>query len=308
MKNFNLSVLCLLLCVQFIACVNSRRNDELPPYFLARPCGENHLLWKASKANQPDIWLFGSIHVADSSFYPFAPVVDSALDAASLVAAELDIHKDSTLAVTERLVQEKGTLPENVRLRDVLPDSLYRRIDSLSLSWGFSARLLDSFRPWLVAFSLSAMAFERMGLSGEFGIDREILLRAEDQGKEIFALETPASQIGIFADTEDSLGVEYLENTLWEIQTADSMLAGVMKAWKCGDVPGLRKFLDADMSDDALEEEIGFKRNVRMAKSVDSLSAAGQKVFLVVGSAHLVSSGTNILNLLEEKGYRIEAY
>ncbi len=102
--------------------------------------------------------------------------------------------------------------------------------------------------------------------------------------------------------------MEYLENTLWEIQMADSMLAGVTKAWKCGDVPGLRKFLDADVSDDALEEEIGAKRNVRMAQSVDSLSAAGQKVFLVVGSAHLVGAGVNILNLLEGKGYRIEPY
>lgn len=301
-------MLCLLLCVQFFACAGSGKHEAFSSYLQGSPCGERHLLWKASKEKQPDIWLFGSIHVADSSFYPFAPVVDSALDASSLVAAELDIHADSTLALTERLVREKGTLPENVRLRDVLPDSLNRQIDSLARSWEFSANLLESFRPWLVVFSLSAMAFERMGLSGEFGIDREILLRAEDQGKEIFALETPDSQIGIFADTGDSLGVEYLENTLREIQMADSMLAGVMNAWKCGDAQGIRKYVDSDASGDALEEEIGTKRNIRMAKSADSLSAAGQKVFLVVGSAHLVGSGANILNLLEEKGYRIEAY
>lgn len=307
MKILNLLAPCLLLCVQFTACIGTKKAEgPLPPYLQEHPCGEKHLLWKATKANQPDIWLFGSIHVADSSFYPFAPVVDSALETASLVAAELDIQEDSTLALTGRLVQENGTLPENLRLRDVLPDSLYRQIDSLASSWGFSARLLESFRPWLVAVSLSAFAFERMGLSGEFGIDREILLRAEDQGKEIFALETPGDQIGIFSNSEDSLGIEYLKNTLGEIQLADSMLSGVMNAWKCGDAQGLRRFLDAD--DNIYEEELGAKRNIRMAKSVDSLSASGQKVFLVVGSAHLVSSGANILTLLEERGYRIEAY
>lgn len=307
MKRFSLLTLLLLLCVQFFSCAGSRMREPIPAYLQEYPCGERHMLWKAAKNAQPDIWLFGSIHVADSSFYPFAPVVDSALDASTLVAAELDIHEDSTLAVTERLVREKGTLPENVLLRDVLPDTLFRRIDSLASSWGFPVRLLESFRPWLVAFSLSAMAFERMGFSGEFGIDREILLRAEDQGKEVFALETPDAQVGIFSNTADSLGIEYLENTLWEIQTADSMLAGVARAWKCGDSRGLRKFLDADTSDDAYEEELGVKRNIRMAKSVDSLAVSGKKVFVVVGSAHLVGS-SNILTLLEEKGYRIEAF
>ena len=166
MKILNLLAPCLLLCVQFTACIGTKKAEgPLPPYLQEHPCGEKHLLWKATKANQPDIWLFGSIHVADSSFYPFAPVVDSALETASLVAAELDIQEDSTLALTGRLVQENGTLPENLRLRDVLPDSLYRQIDSLASSWGFSARLLESFRPWLVAVSLSAFAFERMGLT-----------------------------------------------------------------------------------------------------------------------------------------------
>ncbi len=307
MKNFSLLTVFLLLCAQFFSCAVSGRHEPLPVYLQARPCGERHLLWKAARDAQPDIWLFGSIHVADSSFYPFAPIVDSALDAASLVAAELDIREDSTLAMTERLVREQGSLPENVLLRDVLPDTLFRRIDSLASSWGFSVRLLESFRPWLVALSLSAMAFEQMGLSGEFGIDREVLLRAEDQGKEIFALESPEAQVGIFSNTADSLGIEYLENTLWEIQTADSTLASVAKAWKCGDSQKLRNLLDGDTSDDVYEEELGARRNVRMAKSIDSLAVSGKKVFVVVGSAHLVGS-SNILTLLEERGYRIEAF
>lgn len=307
MKRFEWGIFGLSLCALF-ACAHTGRTDAEPSYLATRSCGERHLLWKAEKDGLPEIWLLGSIHLADSSFYPLSEMVDSALDRASLVAAELDIRAESTVAQTETLVRERGMLPENVRLRQVLPDSLYRQIDSLARAWNFPVALLENFRPWMVAFSLSALAFERMGLSDEYGIDREILFRAEDRGMEIFALETPQGQIGIFSDAGDSSGVSYLKNTLDEIRSADSVISAIQKAWKCGDASALRKILSAEPSEDALEEKLYTERNVQMAKSLDSLSLAGKSVFAVVGSAHLVGAGENVLSLLEKKGYRIEAF
>lgn len=308
MRRFERGCSILLLCVLLFACARTGKTETSPPsYLAARPCGERHLLWKASKGNLPEIWLLGSIHLADSTFYPLPEIIDSALERVSIVAAELDILADSTASRTEELVRERGMLPGNVRLRQVLSDSLYRQIDSLAAAWNFPVAVLEGFRPWMVAVSLSAIAFERTGLSGEYGIDREILFRAEDRGKEIFALETPGEQIGIFSDAEDSLGVSYLESTLKEIRSADSVISSIQKAWKCGDAQTLRKILSADSSDDALEEKLYTDRNIRMAESLDSLSRAGRSVFAVVGCAHLVGSGKNVLALLEDMGYRIEA-
>ena len=60
-----------------------------------------------------------------------------------------------------------------------------------------------------------------------------------------------------------------------------------------------------DKTDADYEEALYTKRNLRMAESIDSLATAGEKAFIVVGAAHLVGSGDNVLRLLEKKGYRI---
>ena len=291
-------------CAQCVGCAGNRSEESAEP--LKSPVyGEKHLLWKAEKSGAPAVWLLGSIHLADSSFYPLPAILDSALDASTLVAAELDINKSETVQKTGMLMAEKGALPAGTFLKDVLPDSLLNRVDSLLAAWKIPKEIMAPFRPWMVALSLSALAIERSGLSGDFGIDQEILARAEDLGKKIFALETPEEQIGIFSNAEDSLGIEYLQSTLNEILEADSFVRDMATAWKTGDVEKMRRLLDSDSSESAYEEALYTKRNLRMAESIDSLATAGEKAFIVVGAAHLVGSGDNVLRLLEKKGYRI---
>ena len=291
-------------CAQCVGCAGNRSEESAEP--LKSPVyGEKHLLWKAEKSGAPAVWLLGSIHLADSSFYPLPAILDSALDASTLVAAELDINKSETVQKTGMLMAEKGALPAGTFLKDVLPDSLLNRVDSLLAAWKIPKEIMAPFRLWMVALSLSALAIERSGLSGDFGIDQEILARAEDLGKKIFALETPEEQIGIFSNAEDSLGIEYLQSTLNEILEADSFVRDMATAWKTGDVEKMRRLLDSDSSESAYEEELYVKRNVRMANAIDSLAALGEEPFIVVGCAHLVGSGDNVLRLLEKKGYRI---
>lgn len=284
-----------------LSCAGSR---TVPEYLMETSCGERSLLWKASKNGVPDLWLLGSVHLADSSFYPFPSVIDSALEASTLVAAELDIQQDSTAARTALAMAAKGKLPAGVRLGEVLPESLNVRVDSLTRAWNIPREIFETFRPWMVAVSLSAVAIERSGLSADYGIDQEILLRAEDLGKKIFSIETPESQIDVFAGESDSLGIEYLASTLDEISEADSLVRGIATAWKCGNVPRLRALLDSDS--DVYEEGLYVRRNVRMAAVADSLAQAHERAFIVIGAAHLVGSGENVLVLLEKMGYQIE--
>ena len=251
------------------------------------------------------MWLLGSIHLADSSFYPLPAILDSALDASSLLAAELDLTEESTMQETGRLMAEKGRLPAGVKLDSILPQELYAELDSVTKAWNIPLEILKPFRPWMIALSLSAVAIERTGLSGEYGIDKELLFRAEDQNKKVFAIETPGEQVSIFSDAEDSLGVRYLKNTLDEITHADSLITEIANAWKCGDVPKMQRIFAMDKTDADYEEALYVKRNVRMANAADSLAALGEEPFIVVGCAHLVGSGDNVLRLLEKKGYRI---
>ena len=294
-------------CLQLNACAGSRAAED-SSFNSDFVCGEKHLLWKAQKSGAPAVWLLGSIHLADSSFYPFAPVIDSAFDASTLVTAELDLNAENTMQETGMLMLEKGRLPQGMKLEEVLPSKLYNQVDSLSKAWDIPFEVFKPFRPWMIAVSLSAVAIERTGLSGEFGIDMELLSRAEDQQKKVVALETPAEQVNVFSNADDSLGIRYLENTLEEIAQADSFVMEIAKAWKCGDADWMRELLESDSSEDVYEEELYTKRNIRMAESIDSLSTLGEKVFVVVGAAHLVGKDDNVLKLLEKRGYMIEQW
>ncbi|MBP5247759.1 MAG: TraB/GumN family protein [Fibrobacter sp.] len=293
-----------IFCLLLNACAGKRPVEKSPEPV----CGEKHLLWKAEKSGAPAVWLLGSIHLADSSFYPFPSVIDSAFAASTLLAAELDLNEESTVQETAQLMAEKGRLPSGMTLEEVLPKNLYAQVDSLLQDWEIPFEIFKPFRPWMIAVSLSAMAIERTGLSGEYGIDVQLLAEANDLQKEIFAIETPAEQVNVFSNAEDSLGIQYLKNTLNEIAVADSFVNEIANAWKCGDANKMRDLLESDSSDDVYAEELYTKRNIRMAESIDSLASLGKKVFVVVGAAHLVGKDDNVLKLLDKRGYRIEQW
>lgn len=266
-------------------------------------CGEGHFLWKAEKPGVETIWLLGSIHLADSSFYPLASVIDSAFEASTVLAAELDLNEEETVKKTASLMTSEGMLPEGSALKSVLPDSVFRRLDSASAALGVPVEIFERFRPWMVALSLSALAVERAGLSGEFGIDAELLARARDLGMKIFPIETPEEQVDVFAD--DSLGAEYLERTLDELSLADSLIPAFAAAWKCGDVRAFRELLGEESAEDVYGERMYADRNAKMARSADSLARSGERVFVVVGAAHLVLQGESVLDRLSALGYRV---
>lgn len=293
----------LCLVIFLVACAGTRlETDEA--YFKDAACGEKLFLWKAEKEDRV-IWLLGSIHLADSSFYPLPSIIDSAFEESTVLAAELDINKEETKEDAQTLFIKKGMMPMGTSLSSVLPPELFSAVDSVARTFGIPMQTLENFRPWMVALSLSAVAMERSGLSGSFGIDLEMLAWAEDRKKKIYPIETPQEQVDVFAGDGDSLGVEYLKRTLDEIASADSLIPAIANAWKCGDVGKLRTLLDEGNSEDVYEKKIYTDRNEKMAHSVDSLSVAGEKVFVVVGAAHLVRRNDNVLHRLENLGYRI---
>lgn len=289
--------------ILLVACAGTHIERE-EAYFKDSACGEKHFLWKAEKDGRI-IWLLGSIHLADSSFYPLPSIIDSAFEASTVLAAELDMNKEETKEDAQTLFVKKGMLPTGTRLDSVLPQGLFSAVDSVARTFGIPMQALERFRPWMVALSLSAAAMERAGLSGNFGIDLEMLAWAEDRQKKIYPIETPQEQVDVFAGDGDSLGVEYLKRTLDEIAVVDTLIPAIANAWKCGEVLKLRDLLDEGSSEDIYEQKIYTDRNEKMARSVDSLSVAGETVFAVVGAAHLVKRNDNVLRRLENLGYRI---
>ena len=225
---------CLAICL--VACSGGRNKAEVSP-------ATKHYLWKISDENS-SLWVLGSIHLADSTLYPLAPVIDSAFARSDELAVELNMNDEEVVKEIGKESVSQGMLEDRL-LRDILPPEMWKTLDSLCAAWDIPMVVFEKMRPWLVATTLSAYAFEQAGLNSEYGIDYVLLDRAAADGKAIVGLETAEEQIGALADTteSDSAGVYYLKTTLREIAELESLVKNLIHAWKTGDDDLLRSLL-----------------------------------------------------------------
>lgn len=296
------------LCLVLMNCAGSRKLNQPT---------DKHFLWKISDENS-SLWVLGSIHFADSSFYPMAAVIEEAFAQAEELAVEVDVSDDSVSNEISKNSVQKGMFPADSSLSMVLPRSVWNSLDSLCSAWNFPIAGLMRLRPWYAATTLSAIAIRRTGIDASYGIDVTLLDRAADEGKSIVGLETADEQITAVAGdgNSDSSGVYYLKTTLREISDLDSMVTRMIRAWKTGDEDLLRRVLNAESSveetedgfREELEERIYTTRNEKMANSIGEFLAEDRNVFVVVGVAHLMLDDDNVIDLLRKKGYKVERF
>lgn len=280
------------------------------PYFFK---DGNHLLWKVSDENS-SVWLFGSIHFADSSFYPLPSEIENAFRNSTALAVEMDISDSETQEKTAEEFLKEGMFTDGRTLKDVLPDSLWKTLDSISTTLGMKTENFLPMRPWMAATIIASAAIASTGIQQELGIDMVMLDSAYAQGKEIIALETPEEQVESLSKSEGSEetdGIAYLESTFREYSKLNQMIKEVISAWKRADVVSLQKSLSADQnmneSEKRLNERMFNQRNKKMKKEILNFLENDKQVFVVVGVGHLILEN-NLLEMLSENGLKIQRY
>ncbi len=308
---FYLLIACFALCLS--ACSGTSKKADVVP-------GTKHFLWKVSDENS-SVWVLGSLHLADSTLYPLAPVIDSAFTHADELAVEINLNDEEVVKEVGEQSARRGELAEGT-LRDLLPEDMWNTVDSLCTSWNVPVAMIEKMRPWLAATTLSSYAFMQTGLNTDYGVDFVLLDRAAMEGKAIVGLETAEEQITALADTteSDSSGVYYLKTTLREISEIDSMVVNLMRAWKTGDDEMLRRLLNSedDENEDSLSQDGKFKeeheqrifvnRNAKMADSIATFLREDRNVFVVVGVAHLALEKDNVIDALRNRGLKVERF
>lgn len=317
-----LQVLCVLLPGWLLlSCAGNapRETAETAAPAPQEASAPQHFFWKVSDSNS-SVWLLGSIHFADSSFYPLDSVIETAFVNAEELAVEIDVSDDSVNIEIASESMQHGMMPAGKRLQDLLPPETWNSVDSICAAWGIPSVTLQAMRPWLAAMTLSAFAIQRAGIDPTLGVDAVLLDRAAHDGKAIVGLETASEQIGALADTtdSDSAGIFYLKSTLREVSELDSMVARIVRAWKTGDDALLRQTM-ADEKDyaegseekelsDKLDEKVYKSRNVKMAERIAQFLSEDRNVFIVVGAAHLVLDEDNVVDLLRRRGLTVQRF
>lgn len=319
MRMFALVWVALCFDVIFLACASSKNEVSSVPRMATNPEGQ-HFFWKVSDENS-SLWILGSVHFADSTFYPLDSIIETAFVNSEELAVEIDISDDSVSNDVAQKSMRQGMLPAGTSLNQILPRPLWNSLDSLCTAWNFPTAGIMRMRPWYAAMTLSVIAIQRTGVEPEYGVDAVLMDRAAEEGKTIVALESADDQVSALADTSDSdsSGIYYLKSTLREISELDSMVAQMMRAWKTGNDSLLREVMNEEPADENMtaadsaiqkniEDKIYTSRNEKMAESIAQFLADDRKIFVVVGAAHLVLDNDNVIDLLKSRGLKVERF
>ena len=275
-----------------------------------------HLFWKVSDSNST-IYLLGSLHFADSTFYPLDSVIENAFDRSEELAVEIDLSDDSISRQISLVSEQYGFFQDGQILDSVIPASISASLDSLCLAWTLPLGSFSRYRPMSAGMTVTAVGIMRLGYDSNLGIDVHFLKRARDAGKNIISLETVEEQAFVLTGggDSDSLGIFYLETILRETPSLDSATRGMMRAWKTGDDSLFCVYMNLDTAqlshtDSLLKKEINeriyYSRNRKIAESIATLLAKDRNVFVIVGAAHLAGNHENVIDIIRRKGFIIE--
>lgn len=324
--------LTLCACALLLSCAVSK-NESVENLMLqenSSPQSDKHFLWKVFDEDS-FVWVLGSLHFGDTTFYPMDTVIENAFYDAEELAVEINVNNDTVSQQLTEQRQDLGTLPDGVTLQQVLPEEMWKTLDSICSDWSYPIANLMKLRPWNAATMLSSVAIQRTGIDASMGVDAVLLERAESEGKRIVEIETASEQIGALAgkvadssglntsaDTtapvNDEDGIYYLHNTLREISKLDSIVSTLITAWKTGNDSLLNLVLETQNPSEnseverRLEENLYTKRNEKMADAIAMFLKENRNIFIVVGVAHLALNTGNVIELLENRGYKLQRF
>lgn len=275
------------------------------------------LLYKVTDKSGNVIWLFGSIHVGRDEFYPLPDYVLNAFDSADKLAVEFDIvaYEQDVSLQTEALmafVYKDGTT-----IKDHISEELYNKAADILKDANLYSSLYDYYNPALWTNLLDSILYEKIGANSELGIDRHLINKAYEVNKEIVDVESAKFQFEMLAGFSEELQIFLLNETASAFDDADLMkneLAEMMDLWVSGDEKAFSEYLAAEENNIPKEETVLYEeytkamstdRNASMTDFAEDALKSGEKIFMCVGSAHIVGEGAIAQNL-KQKGYTVE--
>jgi uncharacterized protein YbaP (TraB family) len=265
---------------------------------------EKSFLWKVD-SHQNSLYILGSIHLLNKEAYPLKQSIENAFEQTNKLVLEIDLRSANSDKV-QQLMLQKGASSDGTVLHQNVSKETYESVAMRAKELGIDIRLLNSFKPWIVATMMAAVKLQQLGFDSKLGIDRYFADRAIRSNKPIGGLETAEFQLGLFDQFSAKEQELLLRQSMNEMDHLERNVAEIVRAWKSGDVGSLEKHLLAGMRDyPEIHQKVIEDRNRRWLPQIEGMLSRGENALTVVGAAHLV--GTNgVIQLLKSRGYRVE--
>ena len=257
------------------------------------------------KDKDSTITLFGSVHLLPPGVDWRPPALTQALGEADDVWFEAPMDQ-AGLAAASQAALAHAYLPDSGHLLLLLSPKGRVRLDRASKTLDLVIDQLDRMQPWFAELTIQLAIFQKLGVDSSDGVEQQLWAGLSPTARPV-ALETPAEQIGFFADAPQKDQVASLEETLKEVGAARQDYQDLLKAWLDGDVGRLNRHEVQPLRKSApgLYARVVQQRNARWVQALlTRLQGSGHTV-VIVGMGHLVGPD-GLPAQLRAHGYVVE--
>lgn len=283
--------------------VNERRIEHgrlLRARLEADGAGTPALLWSLRSPSGSQAWIGGTLHMLKPSMYPLPPAYEQAYASATTLVVELDNTRLTPNSINAMLARH-AMLPSGQHLDDWLLGAPGKRIrdyvDDLGLPWLY----YQAMKPSALVNAIATAAFATAGFAAEHGMDAHYLRRAHADGLRIVELETLDAQLAVVHGGAPPTA-EQLASDLHNLASGN-LINTLVAAWYGGDAEAFVKLFSAGArtpEQRALQHQLLDQRNRQMARRInDLLAAPDQRLFVLVGSGHVVGAQSVITELAQ---------
>lgn len=285
---------------------NTSLPDDIEVFSNDDSAASTPALWRVTSSEGNTLYMIGTIHALNSSYYPISKAVGDAFYEASAIAVEL-----KGVDLTDTIIASENTpspyLEDGDTLSNHLTDEQYTMLSDYLTKNGVDISEYDGFAPWYVYQVYTVPTDD--GLLREYGFDLLLQVMANIEDKEILSVETLESKQTYYPNMDERiLGMLIMRGLTEEDNSKE-----IADLWAKGDLDAL---MEIYLSDEGLDAEnkalwqqyLSYcydERNEVMAGKAEEYLNSGSTVLMSVGTAHYAGEN-NIIDRLEAKGYTVE--
>ena len=265
------------------------------------PQAAHPALWEVA---DPDttIYLFGTIHLLPDNYQWRTPKFDQAMASAQELVIETIVDDKNPQKLMQAMASigfAQGLPP----LAQRLPPASRPALAAAIKKSGMPPQALDKMKTWTAAIVLLGGRFKELGLSG--GVEGVLRNDFSTKGKPVGELESNLEQLSYFDKLPEAAQRALLEGAIDETESMDAELGGMLRAWSSGDVPGIARTFDRDLSGTPeLQQSLIRQRNANWSKWIEQRLARPGAVLVAVGAGHLAGKDS-VLEMLKKRGYKV---
>ncbi|OYY72491.1 TraB/GumN family protein [Sphingomonas sp. 28-63-12] len=242
------------------------------------------------------IWLFGTIHALPANIAWETPAVRRAIQSSQMLVTEIARPDSAAIsALFLKLARRDGLPPIIARV----PANDRAALDHAIASAAESATALNELETWAAAVTLESSRARAAGATTADGV--ETVLAARFAGKPQRALESAASQLGLF----DALSEQDQRRLLARTVEDGGGYPAALAAWSTGDVAAMAHS-NAQLFAGAPELEVALLtgRNARWSRWIAGRMRQPGTIMVAVGAGHLVGP-KSVVAMLRARGLKV---